>query len=256
MLSVRQIEEEIKNLPYEAIPAYAAALSDDSRASVRRLAASALKRYERHIAEIKRLEGISLFEKELCKKGCNFVAGVDEVGRGPLAGPVVTAAVILKPGCLIEGINDSKKLTERKREELYDIITAEAVACSVAMEDNTVIDEINILEATRKAMKSAVEGLAVTPDWVLVDALTIPDISIPQQAIIKGDEKSISIGAASIVAKVTRDRLMKDMAKLYTGYDFESNKGYGTQKHIEAIKKNGLCPIHRKSFTKGIINYE
>ena len=183
-----------------------------------------------------------------------YVAGIDEVGRGPLAGPVVTAAVILPKDCLIIGVNDSKKLSPAKREELYDIIMDKAASVSLAMENNEVIDEINILQATYSAMRKSVAGLSVKPDMLLVDAVTIPGIDIPQTPIIKGDAKSISIGAASIIAKVTRDRLMKRMSQDYPQYDFENNMGYGTKKHIEAIKRYGLCKIHRRSFTRGIVN--
>ncbi len=251
--SVGEIAEVLKNAPCEEIPLIVERYKDDQRKSVKKLIETALRRYGKYINEMKRLEAISQIEECCYKDGARYIAGVDEVGRGPLAGPVVTAAVILKPGWRAEGVNDSKKLSEKKREELYEVIIRESEAYCITMEDNCVIDDINILNATLKAMKRAVEGLSIKPDVVLVDAVRIPDIDIKQQSIIKGDEKSISIAAASIIAKVTRDRLMTDMAKLYPGYDFENNKGYGTKKHIAALKERGLCPIHRLSFTKGIL---
>lgn len=253
MQSVGEITSLLKSIPCEDIPHIVEQYKSDPRKSVLKQVEAALKRYKKYTEELDRLEAISQFENRCLSVGAKYIAGVDEVGRGPLAGPVVTAAVILKPGWKVSGINDSKKLSEKKREELYEIITKEALAYCITMEDNSVIDDINILNATLKAMKAAVEGLNIKPDVVLVDAVTIPDIDIKQQGIIKGDEKSISIAAASIIAKVTRDRLMTEMSKLYPEYDFASNKGYGTKAHIEALKANGLCPIHRRSFTKGIL---
>ena len=203
----------------------------------------------KHEQELQRLEELSKFEKEYYAKGYEVIGGIDEAGRGPLAGPVVAACVILPKGCVIEGVNDSKKLTEKKREELYDEITQKAVAWGVGIMDNNVIDEINILEATRKAMTHAIEELDVKPDYIFIDAEKHVDTKgIPFLPIIKGDALSISIAAASIIAKVTRDRMMREYDKLFPAYGFEKHKGYGTKAHIDAIKANGLTIIHRKSF--------
>ena len=202
-------------------------------------------------AELKRLEGLKVYEKEYEKFG--YVCGIDEVGRGPFAGPVVACAVILPKDCNILYINDSKKLSEKRREELFDIITKEAVAYGIGIVDNTVIDEINILNATYEAMRQAIGKLSVKPDVMLNDAVTIPGVDIKQVPIIKGDAKSISIGAASIVAKVTRDRMMCEYDEVYPGYDFAKNKGYGTAAHIAGLKEHGPCPIHRKTFIHNYI---
>jgi ribonuclease HII len=202
-------------------------------------------------AELKRLEALKAYEKEYEHLG--YVAGIDEVGRGPFAGPVVACCVILPKDCNILYINDSKKLSEKRREELFDIITKEAVAYGIGIVDNTVIDEINILNATYEAMRQAIGKLSVKPDVLLNDAVTIPGVDIKQVPIIKGDAKSISIGAASIVAKVTRDRIMCEYDEVYPGYDFAKNKGYGTAAHIQGLKEIGPCPIHRKTFIHNYI---
>ena len=192
------------------------------------------------------------YERALQAKGCKYIVGVDEVGRGPLAGPVVCAAVVmpLDEADLIVGVDDSKKLSIKKREELAKLIKEKAIAYTVYEVSEQVIDEINILQATRLGMKKAVEGLSVTPDVVLTDGNMTLDIAFPQTSIVKGDSLSYSIGAASIVAKVHRDALMDEYAKIYPAYAFDSNKGYGTAAHIQAIKEQGLCPIHRRTFTK------
>ena len=187
------------------------------------------------------------YENELYNKGIKYIPGVDEVGRGPLVGPVVTAAVILPVDFYDERINDSKKVTEKKREMLYDVIMENAVSVGIGMSSSEVIDEINILEATKKAMKEALNNLSVKPEHVLIDAVKL-DIDIPSTSIIKGDAKSQSIAAASIMAKVTRDRMMYELDKEHPEYDFAHNKGYGTKKHIEAIRKYGILKEHRKSF--------
>ena len=187
------------------------------------------------------------YEEELNSKGINLIAGVDEVGRGPLIGSVVAAAVILPSGFYMSEINDSKKLSEKKREELYPIIMEKAVSVGIGVVDSETIDKINILNATKMAMKMAINNLSVKPEHVLIDAVKL-DIDIPYTAIIKGDAKSESIAAASIVAKVYRDNMMKELDKEYPMYDFKSNKGYGTKKHIEAIKKYGVLKEHRKTF--------
>ncbi|MBQ9280514.1 MAG: ribonuclease HII [Clostridia bacterium] len=204
--------------------------------------------------ERERLLELSKYEKEYYEKGFTHIAGIDEAGRGPLAGPVVAAAVILPKGCLIEGVNDSKKVSEKKREKLYDDIIENAVAWGVGIVDNNVIDEINILEATRKAMHEAVQNLQVKPDYILIDAEKKVDTNgIPYLPIIKGDALSISIAAASIIAKVTRDRMMREYDKVFPAYGFEKHKGYGTKAHLDAIRENGICMIHRKTFLKKFI---
>lgn len=178
----------------------------------------------------------------------NYICGIDEAGRGPLAGPVSCAAVIMPKGQYIEGVDDSKKLSEQKREELYEIIIKNAVAYNVVMIDHKVIDEINILQATKRGMEQAAKGLKIIPDIILVDAVKGLNFPCPYEAIIKGDELSYNIAAASILAKVTRDRYMREMDKVYPQYGFKNSKGYGTKSHLEALKKWGPCPIHRQSF--------
>jgi ribonuclease HII len=187
------------------------------------------------------------YENKLYKEGFNFIAGIDEVGRGPLVGPVVTAAVIFPKDFNNEQINDSKKLNEKKREYLYNIIKENALSIGIGIVDNNRIDEINILNATKEAMIKAIKNLTIKPDYLLIDAVKL-DIDIKSDSIIKGDEKSLSIAAASIIAKVTRDRMMYDLDKKYPEYDFKNNKGYGTKSHIEAIKKYGILNEHRISF--------
>ncbi len=190
------------------------------------------------------------YERQLLESGFNYICGVDEVGRGPLAGPVVCAAVIMPLDNLLEGVDDSKKLAAKKREILSENILNRAIAFHICAVEPQIIDEINILQATRLCMKNAVEGLNIKPDFVLTDGNMTLDISIPQKSVVKGDALSYSIGAASIVAKVYRDNLMKEYAKVYPQYGFETNVGYGSKKHIQAIKDFGLTPIHRRSFTK------
>lgn len=190
------------------------------------------------------------YERQLRAQGCKYVCGVDEVGRGPLAGPVVCAAVIMPEDDIIEGVDDSKKLTAKKREKLADLIKQKAIAWAICRVEPQVIDQINILQATRLCMKNAVEGLSVRPDFVLTDGNMTLDIDIAQKSIVKGDAQCYCIGAASIIAKVERDALMAEYAEVYPGYGFEKNVGYGTAAHIAAIKEKGLTPIHRRSFTK------
>ncbi len=194
----------------------------------------------------------ALYEEGNGVGSVTMIAGLDEVGRGPLAGPVVTAAVILPRDFDVLGVNDSKKLSEKRREELYEIITDKAVTWNIGMRDNEVIDRINILEATKEAMTDAILGLTVKPDHILIDALTLKNVDIPQTGIIKGDANSISIAAASIVAKVTRDRMMREYHKTWPAYSFDSNKGYGTKAHYQGIREVGICPIHRRSFLKNM----
>lgn len=203
--------------------------------------------------EVERLVKLKEIEKDLYKKGFNNICGIDEAGRGPLAGPVVVAGVIMPKDSMIEGVNDSKKVSEKKREKLYDIILDEAISYSVAIIGQDVIDNINILNATKQGVTEVVDGLDIKPDLILVDALQhINTRGIPYEPIIKGDAKCYNIAAASIIAKVTRDRIMRQWDEIYPQYGFISHKGYGTAKHIAAIKEYGLCPIHRRSFTKNI----
>lgn len=209
------------------------------------------KRQEKLEKELARLEEMRVYEKEYGM--CRYICGIDEAGRGPLAGPVVAGAVILPQDSVILYLNDSKKLSEKKREVLYDEIMEKSVAAGIGIVGPERIDEINILQATYEAMRMAVENLKVRPDVLLNDAVTIPGTEIPQVPIIKGDAKSVSIAAASIIAKVTRDRLMKEYEKTIPGYGFAKNKGYGTKDHIAGIKELGPSPIHRKTFIKKFI---
>ena len=201
--------------------------------------------------EIERIEALRVYENEY--DYCEFICGIDEAGRGPLSGPVVAGAVILPKGCKILYVNDSKKLNEKKRNELFDIIMKEAISVGVGIISPARIDEINILQATYEAMREAIQKLTITPDILLNDAVTIPRIDIAQVPIIKGDAKSITIGAASIIAKVTRDRMMIEYAEIFPEYGFEKHKGYGTATHIQALKEYGPCPIHRRSFIKNFV---
>jgi len=205
---------------------------------------------EKSLKEYTRFMQMRSYEAEAYSKGISLVAGVDEAGRGPLAGPVVAAAVILPEDVFIEGLNDSKKLTPRKRDLLFDIIKEKAVAYGIGIVDEKFIDETNILIATKKAMEIAIRSLNPQPELLLIDAVRLEEVDIRQIPIIKGDSLSISIAAASIIAKVTRDRLLEEMDSLYPQYGFKKHKGYGTKEHINAIKKYGICPIHRVSFTK------
>lgn len=214
----------------------------------------AKKQQEKLDKELARLETMKEFEREY--DYCQYICGIDEVGRGPLAGPVVAAAVILPKDETILYLNDSKKLSEKKREALYEEIMDKAYATGIGMVGPERIDEINILQATYEAMRQAIGNLKVRPDLLLNDAVTIPEVDIPQVPIIKGDAKSVSIAAASIIAKVTRDRMMVEYDKTMPGYDFASNKGYGTKAHMEALRKLGPTPIHRRSFIKNIIHGE
>jgi len=204
--------------------------------------------------EIERLKQLKDYEQKLYASGLKYIAGIDEAGRGPLAGPVVVGVAIMNPDSMIEGVNDSKKISETKREKLYEKITEEAIDWSVGIVDQREIDEINILNATKKALTIALSNLKVKPDRILVDALEHMDtLGIPYTSVIKGDAKIYSISAASILAKVTRDRIMKEYDEVYPEYGFAGHKGYGTAKHIQAIKEYGPCPLHRKTFIKNFI---
>lgn len=251
MKSISEIKDILQAASAEKLPEFIAVYSSDERAGVRRLVESAAKRLAALEREKDRIEKLRVYEEQYGEY--SYICGIDEVGRGPLAGPVAAAAVILPKDCRILYINDSKQLSEKKREELYEVITKEAVAWAVGFASPERIDEINILQATYEAMREAIGKLNPQPDILLNDAVRIPRIIIPQVPIIKGDAKSISIGAASIVAKVTRDRTMAEYDHIYPGYDFAGNKGYGSAGHIEALKKYGPTPIHRRSFIKNFI---
>lgn len=250
-MNAKEIDEILKNIPINQLKDEIDRFKGDDRSSVKKL----IEKYEKNIVkyekELDRIEVMKQFEKEYGHLG--YVCGIDEVGRGPLAGPVVACAVILPKDVDILYVNDSKKLSEKKREELYDEIMEKAIAVGIGIEDHNVIDELNILQATYSAMRKAVSNLSVKPDVLLNDAVTIPGVDIKQVPIIKGDAKSVSIAAASIIAKVTRDRMMVELDEKYPGYDFASNKGYGSATHIEGIKSQGLCEIHRRSFTKNFV---
>ena len=204
--------------------------------------------------EEQRLFRLKQTDKQFFDMGINYLCGIDEAGRGPLAGPVVVASVIMPKESMIEGVNDSKKVSEKKREKLYDIILEESISYGIGIIDQEEIDEINILQATKKGLTMALKEMKQKPDAILVDALTgIDTLGIPYKSVVKGDANSYSIAAASIVAKVTRDRIMREWDKVYPEYGFAGHKGYGTAKHIEAIKEFGLCPLHRRSFVKKIL---
>lgn len=245
---INEIREILQAADLSELPTFISTYEKDLRTGVGVLVAKARKKIQEYEKEIARTEKMKEFEKKY--SSFSYICGIDEVGRGPLAGPVVAGAVILKKDCDILYLNDSKQLSEKKREELYDVIMEKAVAVGLGYSTPERIDEINILQATYEAMREAIGKLSVTPDILLNDAVTIPEVKIRQIPIIKGDAKSISIGAASIVAKVTRDRLMVRYDEVYPEYGFASNKGYGAQTHIDALKKYGPCPIHRKTFIK------
>lgn len=248
---IGDIKEKFKNCKDEELADFIETYGSDPRSGVISLCSQACKRMADIEKEYARLEEISKYEREYGQYG--LICGIDEVGRGPLAGPVVAGAVILPKDCKIKYINDSKKLSAKMRDMLYDEIMEKVVAVGIGFVSEKRIDEINILNATYEAMREAIDKLGVKPDILLNDAVTIPKVDIRQVPIIKGDAKSISIGAASIVAKVTRDRFMEEMAKKYPQYDFASNKGYGSAKHIAAIKEHGPCEIHRKTFISNFL---
>lgn len=251
---IGDIRNELMAADESKLPVFVAEYEGDERSGVKALVDKARKSIEALEKERQRTENMKKYEREY--SACGYVCGIDEVGRGPFAGPVVAGAVILPPDCKILYLNDSKQLSEKKREELYDIIMREAAAVGIGYASNERIDEINILQATYEAMRDAINKLAVKPDILLNDAVTIPEVYIKQVPIIKGDAKSVSIAAASIVAKVTRDRLMVEYDSIYPEYHLAENKGYGTAAHIEALKKHGPTPIHRMSFISQICTDE
>lgn len=228
-------------------------LKDDDRKNIRDLLSRQQKRFDKEKKELEAYNSRKRYELMLNKENYKYIAGIDEVGRGPLAGPVYTAAVILNPDIDILGVKDSKKLSEKQRETLAEEIKQKCLCYSIGTASVEEIEEMNISNATKLAMRRAIEGLSIVPDYLLIDAVQLTDINIPQSAIIKGDDLSISIGAASIVAKVERDRFMETIADRYPWYNFGQNKGYGTGEHIDAIKKHGPCEIHRGTFIKNFI---
>lgn len=252
-LTQKQIINEIKDMPLDKALYYLYDLRDKNVCAVDKLIEKYEKKKKAFDKERDRLKAMWAYENKAYANGFKLVAGIDEAGRGPLAGPVVAAAVILPKDLIIEGVNDSKKLSPKKREMLFDVIKEKALAYGIGIVDEKVIDEINILNATRKAMVTAVESLKVKPDFLLTDAMRIEEIGIPHLDIVKGDSKSISIAAASIIAKVTRDRIMDEYDKKYPEYGFSKHKGYGTAEHIDAIKNFGICPIHRLTYIKKFI---
>lgn len=251
MKTIGEIKAEFAAASMEEVAVLCEAYQSDARSGVQKLIEQAKKKEAALEKEKRRIEQMKFYEHKYDHVGC--ICGIDEVGRGPLAGPVVACAVILPKDCDILYLNDSKKLTAAKREELYDVIMEKAVAVGIGMASPARIDEINILQATYEAMREAIGKLQVMPQLLLNDAVTIPGVNIPQVPIIKGDAKSVSIAAASIVAKVTRDRMMVEYDKVMPEYGFASNKGYGASVHIEALKKYGPSPIHRATFIKNFI---
>ena len=246
MATIKEIQEQLAQVFDLQDPLFQA-LKQDERSGVQKLLLKRQKEIQAELDEDLRLEYMLRYEKELYSQGFQAIAGIDEVGRGPLAGPVVAAAVILPPNCKIKGLNDSKKIPKKKHEEIYQAVLDQALAVGLGIMDNQTIDRVNIYEATKLAMKEAISQLSPQPEHLLIDAMQL-DLPISQTAIIKGDANSLSIAAASIVAKVTRDELMKEYDQQYPGYDFTTNAGYGTAKHLEGLEKLGVTPIHRTSF--------
>ncbi len=251
-LTAKEIDERLREVSEPTLPEALSQFQGDDRAAVQKILTKYEKKYTKYVSELERLEQILSYEHEAYEKGYVYVGGIDEAGRGPLAGPVVAAAVILPPNKKIMYLNDSKQVSAKVREELYDTIMEEAIGVGVGIVSPARIDEINILQATYEAMRYAVAELAQEPQVLLVDAVKIPGLDIPQIPIIKGDAKSMSIAAASIIAKVTRDRMMVMYDELYPQYGFAEHKGYGSKKHYEALHEYGISPIHRKSFLKNM----
>ena len=246
MATIKEIKEELANIQRLDDPLLTE-LEQDSRSGVIQAIAKRKREIQKRLDEDERLEGMLAYEKECYARGMELIAGVDEVGRGPLAGPVVAAAVILPKGCKIPGLNDSKKIPKSKHKEIYEAVLQNAIAIGIGVKDNQVIDQVNIYEATKLAMMEAIGQLEPQPQHLLIDAMRL-DLPISQTSIIKGDANSLSIAAASIVAKVTRDQMMEEFDKEYPGYDFAQNAGYGTAKHLAGLDKLGVTPIHRRSF--------
>lgn len=250
-MGINEIKQLLNEADIDALKELLPQFETDERAGVQKLILSARKRIAAFEEEVKRTYSLKEYERKYEK--CRYICGIDEVGRGPLAGPVVAAAVVLPKDEDIYYLNDSKQLSEKKREQLYQEIMEKAVAVGIGFADEKRIDEINILQADYEAMRTAISRLSVTPDILLNDAVEIPGVDIPQVSIIKGDAKSVSIAAASIVAKVTRDHFMVEMDARYPGYGFASNKGYGSAEHIAALKEIGPCEIHRRTFIRNFV---
>ena len=246
MATIKEIKEQLASIQRLDDPLLTE-LEQDSRSGVIQAIAKRKKEIQKRLDEDERLEGMLAYEKECYALGMELIAGVDEVGRGPLAGPVVAAAVILPKACKIPGLNDSKKIPKSKHKEIYEAVLQNAIAIGIGIKDNQVIDQVNIYEATKLAMMEAIGQLEPQPQHLLIDAMKL-DLPIPQTSIIKGDANSLSIAAASIVAKVTRDQMMEEFDKEYPGYDFAKNAGYGTVNHLASLDQLGVTPIHRRSF--------
>ena len=246
MATIKEIKEQLASIQRLDDPLLTE-LEQDSRSGVIQAIAKRKKEIQKRLDEDERLEKMLAYEKELYTQGIQLIAGVDEVGRGPLAGPVVAAAVILPKACKIPGLNDSKKIPKSKHKEIYEAVLQNAIAIGIGIKDNQVIDQVNIYEATKLAMMEAIGQLEPQPQHLLIDAMRL-DLPIPQTSIIKGDANSLSIAAASIVAKVTRDQMMEDFDREYPGYDFAQNAGYGTANHLDGLHQLGVTPIHRRSF--------
>ena len=246
MATIKEIKEQLASIQRLDDPLLTE-LEQDSRSGVIQAIAKRKKEIQKRLDEDERLEGMLAYEKELYTQGIQLIAGVDEVGRGPLAGPVVAAAVILPKACKIPGLNDSKKIPKSKHKEIYEAVLQNAIAIGIGIKDNHVIDQVNIYEATKLAMMEAIGQLEPQPQHLLIDAMRL-DLPIPQTSIIKGDANSLSIAAASIVAKVTRDQMMEEFDCEYPGYDFTQNAGYGTANHLAGLDQLGVTPIHRRSF--------
>ena len=246
MPTIKEIKERLATIDDLDHPLFEELILD-GRAGVQAAISKRKRELQKQVDEDLRLEKMLAYEKELYAQGIDLIAGVDEVGRGPLAGPVVAAAVILPKACKILGLNDSKKIPKSKHKEIYEAVLQNAIAIGIGIKDNHVIDQVNIYEATKLAMMEAIGQLEPQPQHLLIDAMKL-DLPIPQTSIIKGDANSLSIAAASIVAKVTRDQMMEEFDKEYPGYDFAQNAGYGTAKHLAGLDKLGVTPIHRRSF--------
>ena len=246
MATIKEIKEQLASIQRLDDPLLTE-WEQDSRSGVIQAIAKRKKEIQKRLDEDERLEGMLAYEKECYARGMELIAGVDEVGRGPLAGPVVAAAVILPKACKIPGLNDSKKIPKSKHKEIYEAVLQNAIAIGIGIKDNHVIDQVNIYEATKLAMMEAIGQLEPQPQHLLIDAMKL-DLPIPQTSIIKGDANSLSIAAASIVAKVTRDQMMEEFDCEYPGYDFTQNAGYGTANHLAGLDKLGVTPIHRRSF--------
>ena len=246
MATIKEIKEQLANIQRLDDPLLTE-LEQDSRSGVIQAIAKRKREIQKRLDEDERLEAMLAYEKECYARGMELIAGVDEVGRGPLAGPVVAAAVILPKACKIPGLNDSKKIPKYKHKEIYEAVLQNAIAIGIGIKDNHVIDQVNIYEATKLAMMEAIGQLEPQPQHLLIDAMKL-DLPIPQTSIIKGDANSLSIAAASIVAKVTRDQMMEEFDREYPGYDFAQNAGYGTANHLDGLHQLGVTPIHRRSF--------